>query len=94
MPTIDRKIKNPGVPGGRNDWKGRIPRCRVSLTDAQLRILIDVMDAYINRYPEKESDSDYQSLLLRLQEHQKDMQKPLMVETVSFPLFDEEINSE
>lgn len=86
MPTITKKIKNPDAPGGRNDWKGRTPRERMNLTNAQLLIIKEWAD---KASLSQEFGIEEQKLYERVCEHIEQIQTPLMAESVSFPLFEE-----
>ena len=83
----EKVLKNPGYPGGRKDWKGRAPRWRLSLTEADSKILIEVLEYFIF---EKglSSDDRYMGVLMRIKEASEHLQKPLTSSVYHYPLFE------
>lgn len=82
-----KEIKNPDSPGGRKDWEGRTPRVRLSCTMKQLVILNELLKEHYLKHPEDEFGSDYEDLHLRIVEHIKTMETPLMAEVEDFGLY-------
>ena len=80
--------KNLSSPGGRKDWKGRSPRWRLSLTNSQLQILVEIIEYYADKHPGIKLNPDYESIFMRIQEAASEIEKPLMKEIQTFPLLE------
>ncbi len=72
----------------RKDWVGRTPRWRLSVTKADVEMLLEALDFFmVNR--NLLSDQRYASLRDRLIDVSDKIQTPLMKEVLVYPLFEE-----
>lgn len=82
-----KQIKNPESPLGRNDFIGRSPRWRLSLTQSQLLILKEWAEEYFTKYPGKRIDQVYSDLYERIGLSLDSIQTPLLTEVSDNSLF-------
>jgi len=81
-------LKNKDALLGKKDNIGRnIPRERVHLNAAQLRLLKEIMDFFFLHNPDLENDEDYNEVREKISYYEDKVKKPLMTETADNSLF-------
>lgn len=82
------KLKNPGAPGGRKDWKGRTPSTRFRFTLAQINSLLECVEYYVDNKQDGRISPVLERTRHSLQKNAKSMCKPLVEEVPQYPLLE------